>query len=279
MTSPSAGPVMLAATSSSIASPCDLRSSVTRPMPSPIALAGDIEVKRWPSTSNGTARNRQRAEQAERQLRAPGADHAGERDDLAGIGARSRHPAPGRRPRAFRCAAPAVALVAAARFGGKSSPSSRPTIIEIRRSRVTSGDVVGADQFAVLQHGDAIADREYFFEAMRDENHRDAAVAQPPQPIEQQRRPRARRSQRSARRAPAASPRAPSRGRSRPFAGRRPTATPRWREDRARRRAAAATRWLRAASARWSTMPNRLRRSWPTKMFSATDNCGNSANS
>ena len=146
------------------------------------------------------------------------------------IGARSRHRAPGRRPKASRCAAPAVAAASGGPLRREEIAELAPDHHRDQALAADACDVVGADKFAVLQHGDPIADRKYLFQAMRNEDHRDAAVAQAAQPIEQQRHL-----------APGdhggrlvehqqLDPVHHALARSRPSAGRRPTAFRRWRD-------------------------------------------------
>ena len=83
------------------------------------------------------------------------------------------------------------------------------------------GGQVLADQRAVAQHGDAVGDLVDLVEEVRDEQDRDALVAQLPHDRGTAARPRRRRGWRSARRGSAPGPRCRWRGRSRPSAGSR----------------------------------------------------------
>ena len=105
----------------------------------------------------------------------PGADEAGHADDLARADREARRPrtrrrATGRRPRAGRRRS------AVSTFG--NSVTVRPTMCRIRSAVVSSAVGVGDDVLAVAQHGRAVAQVEHLAQAMADEQHRDAAVAQ-----------------------------------------------------------------------------------------------------
>ena len=124
------------------------------------------------------------AEEQARQLGAPGAEQAGQPDDLA-RGARRGRRAPaspcGRGRRAFSTGAPVSRgrrWPATSRSMSSSTSSSRPIISAPAASCETSAVEVLADQTAVAQHRHPVGDLVDLVEEVRDEQDRDAAVAQ-----------------------------------------------------------------------------------------------------
>ncbi len=107
------------------------------------------------------------AEDGARDLRAAGADEAGEAEDLAAcaLRARRRSSIDGVRVRALRAAGQALDLerdLARARASArapKSAPTSRPTIMRMIAVDIGVGDRAAADVAAVAQHGVAVAER------------------------------------------------------------------------------------------------------------------------
>ena len=113
---------------------------------------------------------RREPEDRARQLRSPRADQPRQPDDLARAHASDRRrctpDAAQPTPRSSSTVSPSGTV----RFGN-TADSSRPTIIRMSCSRLTSAIVARRDRDAVAQHGDAVGDHRQLLEPVRDVDH------------------------------------------------------------------------------------------------------------
>ena len=203
----------------------------------------------------------------------PGADQAGQRDDLAGAARRSE--TSGKTP------SPGQVLDLEHDLAGRS-PRSPGTARRARgrpsrgRGRRRSARSIGSVQHVAGRRAsrDPLAEREDLVEPVRDEQHRRAAVAQRARPRRTAGRPRRRTAPRSARPSRAPGRRATAPWRSRRSAGRRWTA--RGEPARVERDAEPGEqgRGLARASAAGRSGARRASGWRPMKMFSATRQVG-----
>ena len=167
---------------------------------------------RPPDRHASPRRTRVDAEDRARDLAAPGADQARQRDDLAGahVEADVEEHALARQPFDVE-----HRVADGLRRRASRSGRSRPTIARMRSSAVRPASSRDSTRRAVAEHGHALAEREDLLEPVRDEEDGDARLAQRRRRRRTGARPRPPRAPRSARpsRSPARRARAPWRSR------------------------------------------------------------------